>query len=68
MDAYHVAFIGHKGRLQNILKTPGLDPIEKALLKQRLETLSAGQEGYMGLQGKALNCEKRAVSNEQCAT
>jgi len=36
-DAFH----SHKGRLQNILKTPGLDPIEKSLLKQRFVNLSA---------------------------
>ena len=54
MDSFHIACNGHKGRLQNILKTPGLDPIEKALLKQRLDTLNAGQEGYMEMQKKAL--------------
>ena len=54
MDSFHIAVKGHKGRLQNILKTPGLDPIEKALLKQRLVTLSAGQSGYVELQRKAL--------------
>jgi len=54
MDSFHVAINGHIGRLQNILKTPGLDPIEKALHKQRLETIKAGQEGYLELQGKAL--------------
>jgi hypothetical protein len=54
MDSFHAAIKGHKGRLQNILKTPGLDPIEKALLKQRLDTLKAGQEGYLELQRKAL--------------
>ena len=53
-DAYHIACNGHKGRLQNILKTPGLDPIEKALHKQRLDTLSAGQKGYVEMQRKAL--------------
>jgi len=53
-DSFHIAIKGHKGRLQNILKTPGLDPIEKALLKQRFDTIKAGQEGYMGLQRKAL--------------
>jgi len=55
MDSFHIAFKGHKGRLQNILKTPGLDPIEKALLKQRLETIKAGQEGYLEMQSKALS-------------
>jgi len=54
LDSFHIAIDGHKGRLQNILKTPGLDPIEKALLKQRLETIKAGQEGYMEMQRKAL--------------
>jgi len=54
MDSFHIAIKGHKGRLQNILKTPGLDPIEKALLKQRLDTIKAGQEGYIELQRKAL--------------
>jgi len=54
MDSFHIAVNGHIGRLQNILKTPGLDPIEKALLNQRLGTIKAGQEGYLGLQGKAL--------------
>jgi len=32
----------------------GLDPIEKALLKQRLANLPAAQEGYVEKQGKAL--------------
>ena len=54
MDSFHIAIKGHKGRLQNILKTPGLDPIEKALHKQRLDTIKAGQRGYLEMQGKAL--------------
>jgi hypothetical protein len=58
LDSFHIAIEGHKGRLQNILKTPGLDPIEKTLLKQRLDTLKAGQEGYLELQRKALQNNK----------
>jgi hypothetical protein len=54
MDAYHIACHSHKTRLRNILKTPRLDSIEKALLKQRLENLSAGQGGYIEEQRKAL--------------
>jgi len=46
-DAYHIACGSHKTRLKNILRTPGLDPIEKALLKMRFENLSAGQGGYV---------------------
>jgi len=53
-DAFHTASISHKTRLKNILKTPGLDPIEKALLKQRFANLSAGQGGYIEKQKKAL--------------
>ena len=53
-DAFHIACISHKTRLQNILRTPGLDPIEKALLKQRFVNLSAGQGGYVEKQRKVL--------------
>jgi hypothetical protein len=53
-DAFHIACIGHKTRLQNVLRAPGIDPIEKALLKQRLANLSAGQGGYVEKQKKAL--------------
>jgi hypothetical protein len=53
-DAFHIACIAHKTRLQNVLRAPGIDPIEKTLLKQRLVNLSAGQDGYVELQNKAL--------------
>jgi hypothetical protein len=53
-DAYHIACGSHKTRLKNILRTPGLDPIEKALLKQRFVNLSAGQSGYVERQRKVL--------------
>jgi len=53
-DAFLFACGSHKARLENILKTPGLDPIEKALHKQRLETIKAGQKGYLEMQRKAL--------------
>jgi hypothetical protein len=53
-DAFHIACISHKTRLQNILRSPGIDPIEKALLKQRFVNLCAGQGGYVEKQKKAL--------------
>ncbi|GBU28606.1 hypothetical protein R84B8_02166 [Treponema sp. R8-4-B8] len=53
-DSFHIAFNGHKTRIQNILKTPGLDPIEKDLLKQRLANLSTAQTAYLESQRKAL--------------
>jgi hypothetical protein len=54
-DAFHIACGSHKTRLQNILRTPGLNPIEKALLKQRLANLSTAQGGYVEKQKKAMD-------------
>ena len=53
-DSFHIACISHKTRLQNILRSPGIDPIEKALLKQRFTNLPAAQNGYIEKQKKAL--------------
>jgi hypothetical protein len=53
-DAFHVACFSHKTRLQNTLRVPGIDPIEKALLKQRLANLLTAQSGYITKQKKAL--------------
>ena len=54
-DAFHIACISHRTRIQNMLRTPGVDPIEKALLKQRFDNLSTAQSGYMKKQGKVLD-------------
>jgi len=53
-DSFHIAIKGHKTRLQNILKSPGIDPIEKSLLKQRLANMSTAQMAYADKQKKAL--------------
>jgi len=53
-DSYHVACGSLKTRLQNILRAPGIDAIEKSLLKQRFKNLSAGQGRYVEMQKKAL--------------
>jgi nitrite reductase/ring-hydroxylating ferredoxin subunit len=53
-DSFHIACISHKTRLQNVLRSPGIDPIEKTLLKQRFVNLSAGQGGYIEMQRKAV--------------
>ena len=53
-DSFHIACIAHRTRLQNILRSPGIDPIEKALLKQRYANLSTAQKGYVEKQRKAL--------------
>ena len=53
-DSFHVACGSHKTRLENILRSPGIDPIEKALLKQRLINLPIAKNGYIEKQKKAL--------------
>jgi hypothetical protein len=53
-DSFHVACAAHKTRLKNILRSPGIDPIEKALLKQRFANLSTARKGYIEKQKKAL--------------
>jgi len=53
-DSFHIACVSHHTRLKNILRTPGLDPIEKALLKQRIANLPTAQDGYIEKQKKAL--------------
>jgi len=53
-DSFHIACISHKTRIQNILRSPGIDPIEKALLKQRFANLSTAQNGYIEKQKKAM--------------
>ena len=54
-DAFHTACIGHKTRLKNILRAPGIDAIEKAVLKQRFANLPTAQDMYIEKQKKALN-------------
>ena len=53
-DSFHVACSSHKARIKNMLSTPGVDPIEKALLKQRSDNLPVAQKGYIEKQKKAL--------------
>ena len=53
-DAFHIACIAHKTRLQYILRSPGIDPIEKSLLKQRFANLATAQNDYIDKQRKAM--------------
>jgi hypothetical protein len=53
-DSFHVACGSHKTRLENILRSPGIDPIEKSLLKQRLINLPVAKNSYIEKQKKAL--------------
>jgi hypothetical protein len=58
-DSFHIACISHQTRLKNIVRSPGIDPIEKSLLKQRLANLPTAQGGYIEKQKKALANEQR---------
>jgi hypothetical protein len=53
-DSFHIACGSHITRIKNMLRTPGIDPIEKSLLKQRLANLPTAQNGYIEKQKKAL--------------
>jgi hypothetical protein len=53
-DAFHFAINSHRTRLQNIIRSPGIDPIEKALLKQRHANFSTAQKSYILKQRTAL--------------
>jgi len=57
-DAFHIACVSHKTRIKNILRAPGIDPMEKALLKRRLANLSTAQTGYTEKQKRALANKK----------
>ena len=53
-DSYHIACFSHKTRIRNILSSPGIDPMEKALLKQRFSNLATAQSSYTEKQKKVL--------------
>lgn len=51
-DSFHVACSSHKTRLENILRAPGIDPIEKAVLIQRVANMKTAQTNYTEKQRK----------------
>jgi hypothetical protein len=46
-DAFHQACIAHRTRIGNILRSPGINMIEKAVLKQRQSNMRTAQESYI---------------------
>jgi hypothetical protein len=54
-DSFHLACIAHRTRLRNILRAPGINMIEKAVLQQRAANMTTAQESYVEKQRKALN-------------
>jgi len=53
-DAFHVACAGHRVRIQNILKSPGINLAEKELLKQRYSNMGTAQSVYLEKQKRIL--------------
>lgn len=53
-DAFHIACIAHRTRLQNILRSPGIDMTEKAVLEQRIANMTSAQMLYTEKQKKTL--------------
>jgi hypothetical protein len=53
-DAVHLACLSHRTRLWNSLRTPGINMIEKAVLRQRIANMKAIQGNYLAKQKKAL--------------
>jgi hypothetical protein len=53
-DAFHLACIAHRTRLQNSLRTPGIAMKEKAVLEQRAANMTAAQGRYIAKQEQAL--------------
>jgi len=52
-DAVHLACTAHRTRLQNSLRTPGINMIEKSVLVQRAANMTTIQSVYAGKQSKA---------------
>jgi hypothetical protein len=46
-DAFHIACIAHRTRISNVLRSPGINMTEKALLQQRFANLPTAQDAYL---------------------
>jgi hypothetical protein len=53
-DVLHLAYTAHRTRLQNSLRTPGINIIEKAVLTQRAANMTTIQAVYAEKQRKVL--------------
>ena len=54
----HCACSAHWTRLQNILRSPGINMKEKAVLEQRAANMKTAQARYLLKQEKALSAKK----------
>jgi hypothetical protein len=53
-DAFHIACISHRTRIQNILRVPGMNMTEKAVYQQRFANMNTAQNSYFKLQEKQI--------------
>ncbi|MDR3247444.1 MAG: hypothetical protein LBT39_01545 [Treponema sp.] len=53
-DAFHIACISHRTRIQNILRVPGMNMTEKTVYQQRFTNMTIAQESYFKLQEKQI--------------
>jgi hypothetical protein len=53
-DAFHLACIAHRTRLCNVLRAPGINMTEKAVITQRASNMSTAQGSYILKQKLAL--------------
>jgi hypothetical protein len=53
-DAFHCACMAHYTRISNVLRSPGINMKEKAVLQQRMSNLGSARESYIEKQKKAL--------------
>jgi hypothetical protein len=53
-DAFHIACNAHRTRLNNTLRTPGINAVEREVYEQRAENMSAAQNAYLNKQQSAL--------------
>jgi hypothetical protein len=54
-DAFHLACISHRTRLQNVLRAPGINMIEKTVLEQRAANMTSAQTAYLVKQKECWN-------------
>ena len=60
-DAFHIACTAHRTRLHNILRSPGINMLEKTVLEQRIANMTAAQAAYTEKQKKTLSDENASV-------
>jgi len=53
-DAFHLACVSHRTRLQNVLRAPGINMIEKTVLEQRAVNMTSAQAAYTVKQREVL--------------